>query len=261
MSGQPVFFPYHYQYALHAALYGLINTSSADYSRFLHDKGYVRDGIDKLFKLFTFSKLRFTPVKRTSEGFFDVTEIRFVFSTIMEESMKHVILGIFADKRMKLHLDGQPAFFDICEVDMEDTPAFGPEETFTCLSPMAVSTLVTNENGRNVPHFLDYMVPAERPRFVENLKKNLINKYETVHMKSYPDAGFPFDFSFDTPYIARKNGRISKLIRFKDRIRIKAMEAPFTVQADPALIRIGYDCGWGEKNSAGFGCVARTANP
>lgn len=204
LSGRPVFFPYHYQYPLHAALYGLIRTSSADYSQFLHDKGYVKDGIDKLFKLFTFSRLGFTPVKRTSKGFFGVTKIRFVFSTIMEESMKHVILGIFADKQMVLNLDGRPAAFDICEVDMVNIPEFGPEERFTCLSPIAASTIVTNERGRNVPHFLDYMIPAEQPRFVDNLKKNLINKFETVHMTSYQDAGIPFSFSFDTPYIAKK---------------------------------------------------------
>jgi CRISPR-associated endoribonuclease Cas6 len=259
VAGQPVFFPYNYQYALHAALYGLMNESSADYSRFLHDKGYVKDGIDKLFKLFTFSKLTFTPAKRTSDGFSGVTRIQFVFSTIMEESMKHVVLGIFSNKQMMLNVNGHPAVFDICEVDMEKTPEFGPDETFICLSPIVASTIITNEKGRNVPHFLDYMVPEERPRFVDNLKKNLINKFETIHMAPYPDAGLPFDFSFDTAHITRKKGRISKMIRFKDQIRIKAMEAPFRVKADPALIRIGYECGWGEKNSAGFGCVERAA--
>ncbi len=259
VAGQPVFFPYNYQYALHAALYGLMNESSADYSRFLHDKGYVKDGIDKLFKLFTFSKLKFTPAKRTSDGFSGVTKIQFVFSTIMEESMKHVILGIFSNKQMMLNVNGHPAVFDICEVDMEKTPEFGPDETFICLSPIVASTIITNEKGRNVPHFLDYMVPEERPRFVDNLKKNLINKFETIHMAPYQNTGLPFAFSFDTSYITRKKGRISKLIRFKDQIRIKAMEAPFRVKADPALIRIGYECGWGEKNSAGFGCVERSA--
>ncbi len=50
--------------------------------------------------------------------------------------MKHVILGIFADKQMVLNLDGRPAAFDICEVDMVNIPEFGPEERFTCLSPL-----------------------------------------------------------------------------------------------------------------------------
>jgi CRISPR-associated endoribonuclease Cas6 len=56
-------------------------------------------------------------------------------------------------------------------------------------------------------------------------------------------------------YIARKNGKISKLIEFKKQVMVKATESPFTVEADPELIKIGYECGWGEKNSAGFGCV------
>ncbi|MBN2244972.1 MAG: CRISPR-associated endoribonuclease Cas6, partial [Candidatus Aminicenantes bacterium] len=38
-------------------------------------------------------------------------------------------------------------------------------------------------------------------------------------------------------------------------INIKAFEAPFIIRANPELIKIGYQCGFGEKNSAGFGCV------
>ncbi len=44
-------------------------------------------------------------------------------------------------------------------------------------------------------------------------------------------------------------------MEFKNQIKIKAMEAPFFIEADSDLIRLGYECGWGEKNSAGFGCV------
>jgi CRISPR-associated endoribonuclease Cas6 len=33
------------------------------------------------------------------------------------------------------------------------------------------------------------------------------------------------------------------------------MEAPFTITADPQLIQLGYECGFGENNSAGFGMV------
>ena len=112
-----------------------------------------------------------------------------------------------------------------------------------------------NEKGKRVQHFLDYMVPRERDHFVENLKNNLINKYETICNVPYQNGDFPFSFSFDSHYIVRKNGRISKLIEFKNKIKVKAMEAPFSIVADPELINIGYECGWGEKNSAGFGCV------
>jgi len=36
---------------------------------------------------------------------------------------------------------------------------------------------------------------------------------------------------------------------------IKVFEAPFKIVADPRLIKIGYDCGFGNDNSAGSGCA------
>ena len=254
-SERPVFFPYNYNYALQSALYALIRESSEAYSEFLHDKGYVKDGINKLFKLFTFSKLNFLPQKRGSEGFHSVREIQFIFSTIIEKSMEHLILGIFSDKTMRLNLNGQNHFFEIINVDMKADTEFKEKQKFICQSPITVSTMILNEDGEKKQHFLNYMLTEEREHFIQNLKNNLINKYETVNDIPYKNHDIPFNFSFDTEYIVRKNGRISKLIEFKDRIKIKAMEAPFIIEADPALIKIGYECGFGEKNSAGFGCV------
>ena len=259
VTEHPASFPFNYQHPLQAALYALIRESSSDYSQFLHGKGYVKDGIDKLFKFFTFSKLRFVPKKRVKKGFQEVKKIEFVFSTIMEKSMRHLILGIFSNRKMRLTLEGQNIIFDIETVDVLDDVKFSAREKFVCLSPIAVSTMIQNEKGRAVPHFLNYMVPSERKRFVENLKKNLINKYETLNNVPYTNHDRTFEFHFDHKYIAGKNGRISKLIEFKNQIKIKAMESPFVVDADPELIKIGYECGWGEKNSAGFGCVEAVA--
>ena len=251
----PASFPFNYQHALQAALYALIRESSSDYSQFLHEKGYVKDGIDKLFKFFTFSKLKFTPKKRVRNGFQGVKKIEFVFSTIMEKNIRHLILGMFSNGKIRLYLQGQNILFNIMAVDVLDDLKFSGREKFICLSPIAVSTMIQNEKGRMVPHFLNYMIPSERDHFIENLKKNLINKYETLNNMPYTNHDHPFDFYFDHKYIAGKNGRISKLIEFKNHIKIKAMESPFVVEADPDLIGIGYECGWGEKNSAGFGCV------
>jgi CRISPR-associated endoribonuclease Cas6 len=37
--------------------------------------------------------------------------------------------------------------------------------------------------------------------------------------------------------------------------KIKGFEAPFKINADPELIKIGYDCGFGNGGSMGLGCV------
>ena len=52
----PAAIPFNYNYALHSAIYGLIEKSSGEYSRYLHDKGFINETVKKRFKLFTFSK-------------------------------------------------------------------------------------------------------------------------------------------------------------------------------------------------------------
>lgn len=256
ISERPSFFPYNYQYALHSALYSLMNESSVEYSTFLHNDGYIRDGINKKFKFFTFSKLKFFPNKRSKDGFHDVKKIQFTFTSSVDESLKHLVLGIFSNQKIKLMLNGQVSIFDIGNVDIQPEPTFSHREKFMCLSPITVTTVRMGENGRREQHFLNYMLPEERKHFIDNLKKNLINKYETIHNIEYQNSDHPFNFSFDVDYIAKRRGNISKLLEFKNKIKIKAMEAPFSIEADPELIKIGYECGWGEKNSAGFGCVS-----
>jgi len=251
----PSFFPFNYQQVLQAVLYDFIRKSSSEYASFLHEKGYVKDGINKFFKFFTFSKLIFTPNIIEKKGFSKVRMIEFIFSTTLEKNFKHIILGIFSNHKIRLFLSGKNIVLNIVSVDVLEDPMFTDKEKFICISPIAVSTMKENEKGRRVPHYLDYMNPCERDHFIENVKKNLVNKYETLQNGAYKGEHRPFKFDFDLNYITRKNGRISKLIEFKNGIKIKAMEAPFTVEADPKLIKIGYECGWGEKNSAGFGCV------
>lgn len=132
---------------------------------------------------------------------------------------------------------------------------------FLTLSPIV--TAITNEHyGRSVQHFLDYMNPEERGKYVSNIVQNLLRKYKLVYKKDYAGSR-EFDFSFDVDYIVKRQGKIKKNIRFKKDYktgkysRIVGMEAPFTIKADVELIKIGYQCGFGEKNSAGFGMVEK----
>jgi CRISPR-associated endoribonuclease Cas6 len=63
-------------------------------------------------------------------------------------------------------------------------------------------------------------------------------------------------FEFDQNYIRKRGGveRISKLVQFKE-TNIKAYQAPFRVSGSSELIELGWDCGFGNANSQGFGMV------
>ena len=262
---QPAAIPFNYNYALHSAIYGFIEKSSGEYSEYLHDKGFINEAVKKRFKLFTFSKLFFTPSRIKKNGFNGVKEISFIFSTPIEQSYEHLILGLFSDQTFHLNFFDEKINFSVTQVESLPEPQFDSECKFLCLSPIAVSTQREKENGSLEQHYLDYMNPEEREHFIENIKKNLINKYQTFYKTDYTDHEQEFKFSFDVNYIAKRQGKISKLIHFKKidkniKTKIKGFEASFKIIADSRLIKIGYDAGFGNGGSMGFGCVEITIN-
>jgi CRISPR-associated endoribonuclease Cas6 len=215
LTESPATIPFNYNYALHSAIYGLIEKSSGEYSRYLHDKGFINETVKKRFKLFTFSKLFFTPSRIQKNGFHQVKEISFIFSTPIEQSYEHLILGLFSDQAFHLNFSGEKINFSVTRVEAMPEPQFNSKCKFLCLSPIAVSTQREKANGRLEQHYLNYMNPEEREHFIENIKKNLINKYQTFYKTDYADHEHEFKFGFDVNYITKRQGKISKLIHFK----------------------------------------------
>ena len=119
--------------------------------------------------------------------------------------------------------------------------------SFRCLLPITMSTKRERDN-RLVAH---YCLPDD-PQFSELVRQNLIRKYEAVHQ--HPPTGKSFAMAFDQTYIGKKEGRVIRLVDFKG-TKIRGVISPFHVIGAPELIRIGYECGFGDKNSAGFGMV------
>lgn len=253
---KPTNIPYNYQYVLHAAIYDLIRKSSKEYSKFLHDVGFVEG--ERHIKLFTFSKLFFHSYKITPKGFNFVNQFTFYFSTPIPKSFETFVLGIFSDQKITLNFGEKENVFLIKNVEVLPDIDFHNTMKMKCLSPIVISTN-NSEEFTGKQHFLDYMRPKERILFIENMKNNLLTKYRLVHNCKF-EGSQDFEFGFDPNYIVKRNGRISKLITFKNNIKIIAMEAPFTIKADTELIKIGYECGFGEKNSAGFGMVEKVGN-
>ena len=240
------FIPFNYQFQLHSAIYNLIRKSSDKYSKFLHDTGFIDE--NKHLKLFVFSKLLFKNAKRTTGGFNQVKQITLLFSTPIPKSFEHLVLGIFSDQEMVLNVASRKNVFNIEFVETLPEPVFKFEMKFTCLSPIAVAGSSEEYSGK---HYFDYLIPEEREQYIAGVKNNLLRKYRIIHGQDYAGDD-DFVFSFDPTYIAKRQGKIRKNILFKDS-RIVGMEAPFTIKTNPELTKIGYDCGFGSENSAGFG--------
>ncbi|NOY54180.1 MAG: CRISPR-associated endoribonuclease Cas6 [Deltaproteobacteria bacterium] len=249
--------PFNYNYHLMSALYHLIRSSDAAYSLFLHNEGFIHQG--KHFKLFTFSELKIDgPYRVTKKGLQTGTgRVNWYISTPVDRSLENIVRGIFENNRLDLMTSSEMIRFNIIGVETLPEPEFTKIMRFKCLSPIFMDTFIDDpETGNKKSWTLHYF--KENEKFVENIRNNLVRKYEIIHKKTlHPDR---FRFEFDKNYIERKNGKITSLITFKAKngnpIKLKCFNAPFEMETDPELIRVGYECGLGSKNSNGLGMIA-----
>ena len=89
--------------------------------------------------------------------------------------------------------------------------------------------------------------------------ENLCRKYQALYGRSFLCESGQFVFAIDEAYVERMQGKVQKLITLKegrsDETKIKGTLAPFRLRAPRELMEVGYECGFGEKNSMGFGMV------
>ncbi|MDE0638279.1 MAG: CRISPR-associated endoribonuclease Cas6 [Candidatus Poribacteria bacterium] len=133
----------------------------------------------------------------------------------------------------------------ILDVNIPRTPSFQPNMQFRCLSPIVMSAVRESEGKRRT----HYCLPDD-PELSELIYQNLIRKHEAIHGSAPQNDALKF--RFDSAYIKRKQRRVTRLVDFKG-IKIRGILCPFQVSGSPALIQVGYECGFGDKNSAGFG--------
>ena len=238
----PFELPVNYNHALTSLIYGVLASSSQDFSTFLHDEGFRI--AHKRFKLFTFSQL-LTP-KRRMEGqrLISLSErLELLISSPVSEFIEHLAQGLLSRGQIKI-ADRE---FSIERIEIVARPVFGEEMRFTCLSPLVVSTAEV----RNEKLFAQYL-RHDDPRFSEAVAKNLWQKYQLVHGQKPRHERLTLEF--DPQYIAKKQKGIYRLMDYNG-TKIKAIMVPFKACGNPELIEIGYEAGFGEKNSMGFGMV------
>ena len=239
--GNGLTLPVNYNYQLTGIIYRFLTESNSEYASFLHNEGYLAG--QKRFKLFTFSQLM-AKHRRVMDGkiHFNSPVVWYISSPV-ERFLTHFADTLLSEGILSIgHSQLQ-----IKDVSVPRPPHFQREMDFRCFSPIVMST-VREHNGRRSMH---YCLP-EDPAFSHLIRQNLIRKYEAIH-GCLPDND-TLNFSFDTSYIQRRRGRVTRLVDYKG-IKIRGVLCPFRVSGSPALIKTGYECGFGDKNSAGFGMV------
>lgn len=237
--GKGVDLPINYNYFLTGVIYQFLKESDPQYADFLHKAGYELE--NRRFKLFTFSQLM--AKRREIRG----NQIHFRSPlTWYVSSSQELFLQNFAAALMQTGiLQVERHRLRVQDVEVLRQPRFGQQMTFRCLSPITMSTKRDRSN-KLVTH---YCLPDD-PQFSELVRQNLIRKYEAAHQ--HPPTEKSFAMTFDQGYIDNRKGRVTRLVDFKG-TKIRGIVSPFHVIGAPELIRVGYECGFGDKNSAGFG--------
>jgi CRISPR-associated endoribonuclease Cas6 len=256
--------PINYNYFLTSLIYRFLHTSSKDYSNFLHDEGYRLGDGKKGFKLFTFSMLQ--TEKAEIDGDFIIMKsghVTWQISSPIEDFLQHLVTGLFSEgNRIMIGPEEMPMSFIIERVETLKNPHFTGSMRFTCLSPVTVSRVDVLNPKRSVyssAYSKDlrchYIRPWEKG-FSEAIKNNLIKKYRLIHGHDIETQVEAQDLSItiDTEYMNSRNGKIMKKINFKG-TDIIGFLAPFEITASPEIIETGYEAGFGEKGSMGFGMV------
>jgi len=234
---------------LRSSLKWMMKNLNSKYVDFLSNCGVYKS--DKTLRYFCFSDLNAKPRNIKNKSFNNVEEISFQISIPADKQLKHMLTNIFRDKRFTL--GARDKAFQVVDVDSMEEAEISNTEDFVCLSPIAVS--IKDKSRR---HYLSCSKTEECEKLAVKIHENLIRKYVSIHGESYTSKE-KFKMTFDEDFINEMNGCAHKNVPFL-KYSILVNFAPFRVEGDPELIKIGYNYGFGMHNSYGFGMVEKKGN-
>lgn len=259
--------PLNYQYPLSAWIYKTFNEGDPAFAEWLHTQGYTNG--KHHYKMFTFSWLDIPKVKLDKQQqclVINSHEVYLTFSLPMEDAAETFIKGLFQDRECWLGDRNVRADFQVSSVEKLPEPELGTEASFRCLSPICLSA----PKEKNDKLYAQYLSP-EDDGYTDQLFNNLIHRYQTAcqyQEEERPprfwkpwrpeaadeEAEAPFDFQL-------LNKPKSKLVTVKAgtnyETKVRGYQFDFKLKAPAELLRFGYEAGFGEKGSLGFGCVEK----
>lgn len=244
--------PLNYQYELSSWIYKVINQADSDFAGWLHEQGYTLGG--KKFKLFCFSRLMVPQFKILGDRMkIEADRVQLLISFGLEASAEKFIMGIFQQQQFGLGDKISRVDFEVVQIEAQESGIYSNEVRFRTLSPICVSK-AENRNGRPFPIYLS----PEDEEYERIFFNNLINKYEAVNKSRMIPAGAIVE---ENPLMQLKllNTPKSRLVTIKAgtdaETKVRGFDYEFGITAPVELLELGYNCGFGEKNSEGFGMV------
>lgn len=237
--------PANYQYELSSWIYKVLEKADQQYSDFLHNKGFQYEG--RRFKMFTFSQLDLRPyeIKGPYIQLCGRT-ISLIIRFHVDASLEHFIKGLFMEQRFGLGDKNAVTDFEVTGIETIAPPVFRTTMTYQCLSPICVSRMRGDRTT-------EYLSP-EAHGYGMSLVQNLVRKAAALATTTEaPEPELP-DFHFRLLNVPRKKG-VHIRAHTAGHTQVIGYLFHFELTAPVDLHEIGYDAGFGEKNSMGFGTV------
>ncbi len=229
-SEGPIFLSIGYNRSLQGMIYSLLNY---EYRDFLHDKGYMIG--DRRFKLFTYSRLIGIFKIKGSYIVFN-NNISLLVSSPIPQFIEELCNNLIKQYIINLEINK----LRVSSITFLKEPSIGHEVFVKTLSPITVySTLYTRKGKKKTYYYSPY-----EDEFDDIISENLIKKFELLTNKSMNNR--------ITIEPVRRIREVT--IKFKGTL-VKGWIGNFHLKGEPELLRVGYECGFGSKNSAGFGMV------
>lgn len=252
--------PHNFNYPFSAAIYKFLQFGSPEFSEFLHQQGFRING--KAYKLFTFA-LRFNKPSYTKEGIklIDKNCGLTISSPLIDEFVRNFVIGSFRRGQFEIWINKNLYIFNIDQMEAIPDPVLKNEQKFKPLSPL-IATTVKNSNGKKSQHYFRYYDDINNIERV--ISNNLKNKYEAINNRHW--EGADLKFRWDTEFIeyCLKNNKKPTVMETilkpgTPPVNMIGNISPFILEGDPVLMNVGYQAGFGEKNSMGFG-LAQAVN-
>lgn len=235
--------PINYQYFVSTAIYNFLRKADENYSKELKEEGYKLG--KKTLKFFTFSELQIPygtwQNLRGRLKIFEKPEITLFVGTLKQDFFLKFVQGVFLKQKFYIgHPENQ---FEIVRVEASPKVEFEAGKSYQ-FKPLS-SIFLKKKEGEETIHLTN-----ENEDFELYLKRNLEEKYRIAYEKEPPESDFEFQWAE-----FKKSKRPTKLIKIKD-TKLRAMFHPFSLKANPELLELGFECGFGSQNSEGFGMVS-----
>ena len=249
---KPAIIPISYQYEISSWIYHTLREGNQKYAKWLHEQGY-KSG-NRYFKNFTFSGLNITKFKVIRDRLqIQSDQIELIISFAINPALENFIEGLFQEQCISLGDKLSKVNLRVSFIETLSEPVFKKSMTFRTISPICVS----HYTGSKYPIYLN----PNNDHYQELLIKNLLAKYNSIRLAMEKDSIVqsiaPVELSFNV--VNSKERVKSKLIKIKantpQESKVRGFHFTFTISAPVFLLKIGYQAGFGEKNSLGFGCV------